>query len=141
MSAGIETSIWLALKSRVTSLLPTYPKAWPGQVFAVPSSDGKPAPFLRVGRVSVAPERLFLGDDEEHKRTGRLVVTLVYPLGQDVAVYDQIAAGIARHFAEGVQMTFAGLTVEVSDTPHVQEGYEDNGYWNAPVSIPWRCYA
>lgn len=141
MSAGIETSIWLALKSRVTSLLPTYPKAWPGEIFAVPSSGGKPAPFLRVGRVSVAPERLFMGDDEEHKRTGRLVVTLVYPLGQDVAVYDQIAASIARHFAEGTEMTFSGLTVVVSDTPHVQEGYEDNGYWNVPVSIPWRCYA
>ena len=27
------------------------------------------------------------------------MVTLVYPLGQDVAVYDQIATGIARHFA------------------------------------------
>lgn len=141
MTAGIETSIWLSLQSRVTSLLPSYPKAWPGEVFAVPSSGGKPAPFLRIGRVSVAPVRLFMGDDEEHKRTGRLIITLVYPLGQDVAVYDQIAAGIARHFAEGTEMTFSGLTVVVSDTPHVQEGYEDNGYWNMPVSIPWRCYA
>ena len=61
--------------------------------------------------------------------------------GQDVAVYDQIAAGIARHFAEGTEMTFSNLKVEVTDTPHVQEGYEDGGYWNVPVSIPWRCYA
>ena len=141
MSAGIETSIWLALKSRVATLLTTYPKAWPGEVFAVPSSGGKPTPYLRIGRVSVAPVRLFLGDDEAHKRTGRLMVTLVYPLGQDVAVYDQIAAGIARHFAEGTEMTFSNLKVEVADAPHVQEGYEDGGYWNVPVSIPWRCYA
>lgn len=141
MSAGIETSIWLALKSRVDSLSLAYPKAWPGQVFMVPSAGGKLLPFLRVGRVSVAPVNPYMDDGQPSWRNGVMIITLVHPLGQDVAVYDQIAAGIATHFAKGTEMTYSGQTVSVKNTPHVQEGYEDNGYWNVPVSIPWRCYA
>ena len=141
MSAGIETSIWLALKARIDTLPLAYPKAWPGQTFQVPSSGGLPQPFLRVGRVSADPMRLFLGDGEPHRRTGSLMVTLVHPLGQAVAVYDQIAAGIAEHFIDGTQMRYGAVCVAVSSCPHVQEGYEDTGYWTVPVRIPWRCFA
>ena len=35
------------------------------------------------------------------------MVTLVHPLGQDVAVYDQIAASIAEHFRDGTQARYA----------------------------------
>ncbi|MPS98607.1 MAG: hypothetical protein E2581_08915 [Pseudomonas sp.] len=141
MSAGIETSIWLALKSRIDTLPLAYPRAWPGQTFQVPASGGLPQPYLRVGRVSADPVRLFLGDGEPHRRTGSLMVTLVHPLGQAVAVYDQIAAGIAAHFVDGTEMVYGDLLVTVRDYPHVQEGYEDTGYWSVPVRIPWRCYA
>lgn len=141
MSAGIETSIWLALKSRTDTIPLAYPRAWPGQVFLVPSSGGKLLPYLRVGRVSVEPVNDYMDDAQEAWRNGMLIVTLVYPLGQDVSVYDQIAAGIATHFAKGTEMEYGGLIVEVKNTPHVQEGYEDNGYWTVPVSIPWRSYA
>lgn len=141
MSAGIETSIWLALKSRIDTLPLAYPRAWPGQAFQVPSSGGLPQPYLRVGRVSADPVRLFLGDGEPHRRTGSLMVALVHPLGQAVAVYDQIAAGIAEHFIDGTQMRYGAVCVAVSSYPHVQEGYEDTGYWTVPVRIPWRCFA
>lgn len=141
MSAGIETSIWLALKSRIDTLPLAYPKAWPGQTFQVPASGGLPQPYLRVGRVSADPVRLFLGDGEPHRRTGSLMVTLVHPLVQAVAVYDQIAAGIAEHFIDGTQMRYGAVCVAVSSYPHVQEGYEDTGYWTVPVRIPWRCFA
>lgn len=141
MTPGIETSIWLALKSRIETLPLAYPRAWPGQTFQVPSSGGLPQPFLRVGRVSADPVRLFLGDGEPHRRAGSLMVTLVHPLGQAVAVYDQIAAGIAEHFIDGTQMRYGAVCVAVSSYPHVQEGYEDTGYWTVPVRIPWRCFA
>ncbi|MFG0227284.1 phage tail terminator-like protein, partial [Streptococcus suis] len=80
--------------------------------------------YLRVGRVSADPVRLFLGDGEPHRRTGSLMVTLVHPLVQAVAVYDQIAAGIAEHFIDGTQMRYGAVCVAVSSYPHVQEGYE-----------------
>lgn len=141
MSAGIETSIWLALKSRIDTLPLAYPKAWPGQTFQVPSAGGLPQPFLRVGRVTVAPVGRLIAPGKPHERNGSLMVTLVHPLGQDVAVYDQIAAGVAQHFVDGMQMRYGAVCVTVRDYPHVQDGYTEDGYWTVPVRIPWRCFA
>jgi len=141
MTPGIETSIWLALKSRIDSLPLPFERAWPGEVFEASAASGQLQPFLRIGRVSVAPNRQFLADGKPHDRVGSLMVTLVHPLGQDVAVYDQLAAGIAEHFRDGTQMRYGAVCVAVTSYPHVQEGYEDVGYWTVPVRIPWRCFA
>lgn len=139
MSAKTETSIWLAQRKRVAQL--PYPKAWPGEKFAVPNNGVKPLPYLRIGRVSTTPTRMVIAPGKPHQRTGMLIVTLVHPLGLDVCVYDQIAATIAEYFVDGTEMYYDGVCVCVTAYPHVQEGYEDNGYWNVPVSIPWRCFA
>lgn len=143
MSAAVETKIWMALKSRVDSLPLAYPRAWPGQTFEVPHSGAPPMPqpFLRIGRITMAPVRQLIAPGKPHDRIGSLMVTLVYPLGQDVSVYDQIAGTVAEHFKDGTQMAYGGVCVTVTDYPHVQEGYTDNGYWNVPVQIPWRCFA
>jgi len=141
MSALTETAIWLALKARVESLPIAFPKAWPGETFEVPSAGGLPQPYLRVGRIIVAPVRQMIATGKVHERTGSLMITLVHPLGQNVSVYDQIAATIADHFRDGTEMRYGGVCVSVTSFPHVQEGYEDNGYWTAPVRVPWRCFA
>lgn len=138
---GIETKLWLALRSRLETLLPDMPKAWPSEVFTVPHANGLPQPYLRIGRVSVAPRRVFIADGQPYDRSGSLMVTLVHPLGQTVSVYDQIGATIADHFVDGTKMTYDGLCVTVPSRPHVQEGYSDNGYWTVPVRVPWRCFA
>lgn len=141
MTPGIETSIWLALKARINELPLLFAKAWPGETFQVPSAGGLPQPFLRIGRVTVAPVRRLIADGQPHERAGSLMVTLVHPLGQEVAVYDQMAASIAEHFRDGTQMHFGAVCLTVTSHPHAQEGYEDTGYWTVPVAIPWRCFA
>lgn len=169
MTPTIETSIWLALKSRIDTLSPeqeeikpwgemiagvdpwggtwippdkVFDKAWPAETFEAPYSSAPGLnPYLRIGRVSVAPVRQLIAPGKPHMRTGFLMITLVHPLGQDLSVYDQIAGNIAAHFADGVQMTYGVVCVSITSYPHVQEGYEDNGYWTVPVRIPWRCYA
>lgn len=142
MSAGIETSIWLALKSRIESLPLNYPKALPGQIkFEPPSLNGKLLPFIRVGKVSVAPADPYIDDGNPSWRYGALILALVYPFGQELEVYEHLASKIATHFAQGTEMEYGELTVVSRSTPHVQDGYEDNGYWAVPVRIPWRCYA
>lgn len=141
MSAKIETAIWLALKSRVLSLPLTLPFSWPGQTFTPPSVGGKLVPYLRIGRVSTNPVRQTIAAGKPHERAGMLMVTLVHPLGQDVSVYDQLGATIAEHFKDGAQMRSNPVCVSVTSYPHVQEGFEENGYWQVPVSIPWRCFA
>lgn len=141
MSAKTETSIWLALKSRVESIPIPYAAAWPGQTFEPPFLSGALQPYLRIGRVTVSPVPQLIDSGRRHDRSGSLIVTLVHPLGQDVSVYDQIAATIAEHFRDGTAMRYGGVCVSVTSYPHVQEGYEENGYWTVPVSIPWRTFA
>jgi len=141
MSAKIETSIWLALKARIEDIPLGLTFAWPGQTFTPTYSGAKLLPYLRIGRVTNAPVSMLIANGKPHERNGRLIVTLVHPLGNDVAVYDQMAATIAEHFIDGTQMPYGRVCVSVPSYPHVQEGYEDNGYWTVPVSIPWRCFA
>lgn len=138
MTPTVETSIWLALKARVETLPLQIAKAWPAEKFSIPAL---PAGFVRVGRVSVAPVRELIADGKPHNRTGMLMVTLVQPLKYDVSVYDEQAGKIAEHFSDGTLMYYNGICVNVTSYPHVQEGYEDNGYWTVPVSIPWRSFA
>ena len=141
MAANIETSIWLAIKARIATLLPTYGKAYPGETFTPPYSGSALLPYLRIGRVSAVPVNQFYYDGEPYRREGFIIITLVTPLGQNVSVYDQIAGDIAQHFNDTVKMTYGALTVSIPSYPHVVEGYEENGYWTIPVRIPWLCFA
>lgn len=143
MAATIETSIWLAIKARVETLPLVYPKAWAGQKFTPPFGGvpAMPLPYLRIGRVTANPSRIFIGDGKPYDRNGFIIITLVYPLGQDQAVYDQIAGQIAEHFSDTTKMPMNGLCVSVPSAPHIVEGYEDNGFWSVPVRVPWRVFA
>lgn len=137
----IETSIWLALQSRVNMLPVTYAKAWPGEKFTPPNSNGLPAPYLRIANITSPPDRQLIDSGKPYRRNGRLIITLVYPLGQNISVYNQVAGLIAQHFSDKVKMRFGNVCVSITDYPHCQDGYEDNGYWTVPVSIQWECFA
>lgn len=145
MSATVETSIWLALRSRVESLdIGVDVKMYPGELPQTPPSSGSALqPYLRVGRVSADPISPLIAYGKPSVRTGSLVITLVHPLSKSYTVsrYDQLAGLIARHFVDGTQMKYGDVCVTVPDYPSVQEGYEDNGYWTVPVIIPWRTFA
>lgn len=175
---SVEVKIWLALKSRIESLvLPAndvyyspilisqpvvsgepvmgntlsvssgewgakYAIAWPGDPFNPPHEGGSLQPYLRIGRITVAPIRRYIDSGQPHERTGALIVTLVHPMNQPVvATYDQYAGLIAEHFKDGTCMEHSGIAVSIPSYPHVLDGYEDDGYWTAPVRIPWRCFA
>lgn len=143
MSITTESAIWQALRSRVESLPMPYSKAWPGETFEVPHANGLPQPFLRIGRVSVAPVRQLIAPGKPHQRTGSLIVTLCVPVNywKRVDPSDQTAGAIADHFRDGTQMAFGGVCVSVTDYPHVGEGYLEGAYWETTVRIPWRCFA
>lgn len=141
MAATTETKIWLALKSRIETIPLAYPKAWAGQVFTPPSSGATLLPYLRIGRVSANPSRMFIGDGKPYDRNGFIIITLVYPLVENQALYDQIAGQIAEHFRDDVKMPYAGLCVSIPSYPHIVEGYEDSGFWSVPVRVPWRVFA
>lgn len=139
----VERAIWRAIRARIETLPMPYAKAWPAETFTPPQDNGLPAPYLRIGRVSAAPARMMIANGSHHNRSGSVTITLVHPLNRewDASMYDQTAGAIAAHFADGTCMAFGGVSVSVPNYPHVQEGYEDNGYWNVPVVIPWRIFA
>lgn len=65
MTATVETAIWLALRSRIATLpfSPALPVAYPASTYR---PDGKP--YLAVGRVSIAPQRVFIGRGAHDRR-------------------------------------------------------------------------
>ena len=143
MDASTETKIWMALKSRADSIPLSFPKAWPAEKF-IPPFGGSPSmalPYLRVGRVSADPARVFIPNGGKYDRSGALIITLVHPLGQAGEVYEQMAGVIADHFNDTIKLYYGGLCVSVPYYPSVNEGFEDSGYWTVPVRIPWRCFA
>lgn len=137
---SIETATWLALQARVNTIPYAYAKAWPGQPFTVPAAGGLPTPFIRVGHVPAAPSRQLIANGKQHVRTGRLVLTLSYPIGQDISVYNEIAGKIAEHFKDGTSMRYGTVCITVRSYPEVQAGYEESGYWNVPIMVPWWSY-
>lgn len=133
----VETSIWLALRSRIETLplSPALPIAYPGGTY---SPNGKA--YIAVGRVTVAPERVLIGKGR-HDRTGTLTLSYVAPLGQDIAVYTEVAGQIAAHFEEDTRMKHGDVCVRVTAKPHVVDGYRDEPYWRTPVNVRWQTYA
>lgn len=138
----VELLIWMAIKTRIESLPLGYPKAWPSMPFTPPTNSTGRLPFLRIGDVRANPARQLIGNGKPYRRTGRLIITLVYPIGLDSElVVNQLAGRIADHFNDTTKMRYGNVCVSVPNNPHVQPGYEDNGYWSIPVSIQWECFA
>lgn len=139
MTDNVESKIWMALKAHVETCLPDVQKAWPAVVFKPDYKE----PFIRVGKVQVAPQRMQLASGKPHQRTGTLILTMVAPItylsNKDSLMYWQDQ--IARHFIDGTKMTYQDVCVSVTRYPHCVDGYLDAGWWNAPVSISWRCFA
>ena len=132
---GVETKIWMALKSRIQSIPGGLAIAYPADVFT-PGA----AAYIAVGRVNIAPERVFVAAGA-HERRGTLTLSNVAPIGQDQAVYEEAGAKIAAHFPADLCMNFQGVAVRIVSAPHVVDGYRDGAWWRTPVNVFWRCGA
>ena len=132
---GIETKILLALKSRIQSIPGGLAIAYPADVFT-PGA----AAYIAVGRVNIAPERVFVASGA-HERRGTLTLSHVAPIGQDQAVYEEAGAKIAAHFPADLCMNFQGIAVKVVSASHVVDGYRDGAWWRTPVNVVWRFAA
>lgn len=133
---SVETEIWLALKSRILTLpfVPILQTAYPGSTFTPGST-----PYIAVGRVNLAPRRVLVGKGQ-HERNGTLILSYVASIGQDLAVYEEVAGKIAAHFEEDTRMKYGGTCVRITEKPHVVEGFRDEGWWRTPVNIPWQTH-
>ena len=133
---AVETQIWLALKSGIDSLPLSYRIAWPAKAFTATTGG-----YIRVGHVSSAPNPELIANGKKHTRRGFLMLTLVMPISYDTSVFTDQAGQIAEHFKDGATVRYGSVCVTITSAPHVMDGYEDGGYWNVPVRIPWRTFA
>ena len=133
--AEVETKIWMALKTRIQSIPGGLTVAYPADVYT-PGA----AAYIAVGRVNIAPERVFVAAGV-HERRGTLTLSHVAPIGQDQAVYEEAGAKIAAHFPDDLCMKFSNVVVHVVSASHVVDGYRDGAWWRTPVNVFWRASA
>lgn len=131
----VETKIWLALKDRIETLPNAVPVAYPGDMFTPPNG-----PWIAVGRVTQPPRRMLVKAGP-HDRAGTLTLSYVAPMGLALASYEEKAGIIASHFGTDLTMTYEDVTVRITGSPHVAEGYQDDGLWRTPVNVRWQSYA
>ncbi|TWG90319.1 uncharacterized protein DUF4128 [Mesorhizobium sp. J18] len=128
----IETSIWLALKARVQSLVlsPALPVAWPNESFDAPLSG-----YLRVTWIPNINRRLFLRGSDPHQRLSLLQVDVFGKKNQNVSVALEIAGKVAAHFPADLRMTAEGVTARVVRAPEIAQPIADDTHVQVPVTI------
>lgn len=135
---SIETSIWLALKARVQTLVlsPALPVSWPNESFTKPLTG-----YLRVTHVPNLNRRLFLAGSDPHQRLGLLQVDVFAKKNQPVAVAVEIAGQIAAHFPADLRMPYGDLLVRVTAAPTVAQPMDDDTHLLVPVTVPIETFA
>lgn len=134
----IKTSIWLALKARVQTLVlsPVLPIAWPNESFNKPTGG-----YLRVTHIPNVNRRLFLNPSDPHQRLGLLQIDVFGRKNENAAIAVEIAGKVAQHFACGTEMWRDGLRVSVTKEPDDGQTIEGDTHVQVPVTIAYECIA
>ena len=134
----IETSIWLALKARLETLVlsPVLPVAWPNLSFTKPTTG-----YLRVTHVPNMNRRLFIGSSDPHQRPGLLQIDVFGKKNENITVAVEVAGKVAAHFSTDIKMTYGGVTVRVTAAPTVSQPMDDDTHVLVPVTVLYECFA
>ncbi|WP_293921145.1 phage tail terminator-like protein [Sphingobium sp. UBA5915] len=143
---SIETTDWLALRSRVDTLItdPVIPIYDPGAL-VTPPKDGSnnPLPFILLSDATNDPQRIGLSSrgihGVDHIRTGTLMLTLQWPIARDVshAQIKEIAGQIAAHFPADACMTYGQSRLRVTQDAAAMQAYVGGAYRVAVVRVFW----
>lgn len=137
---AIETAIWMALKSRIDTLVttPTMPKFDPDATFTPPSDATGPLPFILVSDVRNDNRRVTIGP-QVHVRSGTLMLSIQWPIARPVthAQIMQIAGTVAEHFPADTRMKFGDVKLRVTRDADVVQPYRDNAYTVCIVRVLW----
>lgn len=130
-----HTKITLFLKEILeehnSSLQNPYPIAWP----TIPYYPDDNKPYIRIGRSFGDVIRPLLSSFTG-THSGSWIVSLVYPVGSPIEMYDNEAAELAKIFLD--KNHFRGLCLNITNIS-IKEGYLDNGWWTTPIIVTWEC--
>lgn len=136
----IQTTDWLALKSRIDTLVtaPVLPRFEPGAIVTPPSDATGPAPFILLSDVTNEPVRVGI-DPRLHIRSGTLMLALQWPIARAVshAQLKEIAGQIAAHFPADTCMQFGPSRLRVTQDAEAMQAYVDGAYRVAVVRVMW----
>lgn len=146
----VETKISQAIQARVATIALPYTVIWTDdEPTALPTANGKPAPYLECHHEPNRTIRRLIKADAPHERPGLLLLTLCWPIAKvgtgsgkthRNAIREQ-AGKIAAHFRADLRMIFDGVSVRVAKAPDVLGAYRDDAYLRTQVRIAYVCFA
>jgi len=156
---SIETTDWLALKTRVDTLVtsPAMLRFDPGQVITPPvqteqnwdgeepwsneegwDTPGLPMPFLLLSDVTNDPQRMGISG-VDHVRSGTLMITVQWPIARPISHVQlkEIGGQIAAHFPADTCMSFGPSRLRMTQDAAAMSAYVDGAYRVLPVRALW----
>lgn len=140
MSAVTPTKIWIALRTRLETLVlsPVHTIAFPREDFTPPTdSANRPQGYLSVRWFPNTPVAATLGDTGVTRHRGIFQVSVHARRGQDSSVAIQNAGLVAAHFPLDMALAYDGQTVRsevpAEVGPDVSE--DDSSLAEIPVTI------
>lgn len=138
---SIETTDWLALKSRIDTLVtaPALPRFDPGAIVTPPSDAIGPAPFILLSDVTNDPDRGGRIDPSLHTRSGTLMIALQWPIAHavDHTQLKEISGQIAAHFPADTCMSYGPSRLRVTQDAATMQAFVDGAYRVAVVRVFW----
>lgn len=161
---SIETTDWLALKSRIDMLVtsPVMQRFEPGEIVTPPVQTevpweggenwsneegwdvaGVPLPFILLSDATNDPVRMGMSGrgiaGVDHVRSGTLMLSVQWPLARPIThtQFREIAGQIAAHFSADTCMTYGPSRLRVTQDSASLPAYVDGAYRVAVVRVFW----
>lgn len=123
-----------ALETRLAAMSPALATAWENS----PYEPEPGTPYQRAFMLYAAPENEVLGCDYR-REVGVFQVSLFYPPGTGSAAAQARADAVQEHFPRGLTLTHSGTSVLIPRSPAKAPGFNADGWYVVPVSIPYRA--
>lgn len=142
---AIETSDWLALKSRIDTLVtdPVMPRFEPGAIVTPPTDATGPAPYILLSDVPNDPQRVGLSARAnvgvDHVRSGTLLLSIQWPIARAVSHTQlrELQGQVAAHFPADLCMSFGASRLRTTQDAGVLQPYVEDAYRVAVVRVFW----
>lgn len=139
---AIETTDWLALKSRIDTLVtdPVMQRFEPGDILTPPKDvNNNPLPFILLSDVTNDPNRGGRIDPSLHVRSGTLMLSLHWPIARAISHIQlkEIAGQIAAHFPADEPMRYGASRLQVMQDAGILTSYVDGAYRVTVVRVIW----
>lgn len=134
----IETSIWLALRSRVETLplVPALATSWPNESFTPPAPAFS---YLEVAHIPNRSNRVTIGG--KHQLQGILQISLQAKQNENAAVAIEIAGKIAAHFPADFRLSHGNARLRIKRRPDVGQPGKETTRLHIPVTIEYEAFA